>query len=501
MEFIQNSYVKWAISGLLLGIGFVIPLLWILGLAGAAYFIHTLVNEKSFVRQCVGAVLAWTIKSACATSVFWSVYPVQWLPVDVGSGQLLVIGMYWFTSSVWLGLGALFVVAGYWICKKYTLVPFTYVPLLFMPVFWVIGEIAGSFIFSIMMMGPGGTLNAAYSLGYSGFLLAEHDVLLQVARIGGVYALSALFACMAAIVIIVLQTKKTTITTVFFFSLGFIYATGFHQYYVFPVATSDKGYTVITVDTYSDRSLFMDQSDFVNSIAINQAVEAALTLQSDYVILPEDAKFFSQTQSVGALKTTVNIKYNKPAQVIIDSGPTRIGEATVFQATVFNGQDDSIERIHKRYLVPQGEFMPTLYSGFLSIAGFSDLVSVLSNQFSFEVGPATNQSAVAENTPGILFCFESVDPLGVRRIVNERPNMPFVAHPVSHTWFHDSEVLWHQLDTMLRVQAVWNQQYIISASNHAYSSAFAPSGAVQHLDSTVSGDGWAIKEIIIPKNN
>ena len=501
MDLIQNSYIKWALSGLLLGIGFVVPSLWILGLAGGVYFIHTLINESSVKRQLLGATLAWTIKAACANSFFWSVYPVQWLPIEWGSAQLVLVLLYWVTTSLWLSLGALVVVVGYGVCKKYASSLYKHLPLLLVPVFWVVGEMFGSFMFSVMMIGPGGTINVAYSFGYSGYLLAEHALLLQLARLGGVYVLSALFAIVAIGIILVLQFPKTITTTITSFVIGLVFATGWYQYVAFPIITSEQGHSVAVIDTYPGRELSQERSDFTNSIAITQAVEAALTLGGDYILLPEDAQFFNQTQPIGSLRSSINFKYDNPQPVIVDSGPTLVGEKTVLQALIFDGQGDHIDRIHKRYLVPQGEFMPSLYSRTLQLVGLSSIAALLSEQIAFAVGPLTSQAAMSENIPGILFCFESVDPMGVRKLIRERPHMPFVAHPVSHTWFHDSTVLWHQLDTMLQVQAVWNQKYIISASNHAYSHAFAPNGAIQTLEATTSGEGWAVKEVIIPRKN
>jgi apolipoprotein N-acyltransferase len=498
MHLIQNNYVAWAVSGLLLGIGFVVPSMWILGVGGGVYFLYTLLQKSSLLHKYFGATLAWTIKSACANSFFWSVYPIEWLPVEFGGVQLLLIGMYWITTSLWLGLGAVVVVTGYHIAKKYQHTIYEHLPLIIFPITWVLGEIAGSFIFSVMMIGPGGTFNAAYSFGYSGYLLAEHDILLQFARLGGAYALGVLFACIVIILLLVVWNKKTTPRIVASLVIGVVYFSGFHQYFFLPVITED-GYKVASIDTYPVRSEVLDRTDFEKSVAITEAVEAALALNGDYIILPEDAQFFNQNQPIGSAVSNINMKYNNPSQIILDSAGVVVDNKNVVQAFVFNGQEEEIERIQKGYLVPQGEFMPTLYNLFLGLLGQSNLTEIISSHVSFEVGSLTDQSQMASNTPGILFCFESVDPQGIRRLVADRPDMPFVAHPLSHTWFYNSKTLWHQLDTMLRIQAVWNQQYIISASNQAYSSVFSPMGVVDSLPATIVGDQWVVREVVIPR--
>jgi hypothetical protein len=52
---------------------------------------------------------------------------------------------------------------------------------------------------------------------------------------------------------------------------------------------------------------------------------------------------------------------------------------------------------------------------------------------------------------------------------------------------------------MLRVQAVWNQQYIISAGNMMSGKMYTPNGAIVVPTTIATGDNWQVREVIVPR--
>ncbi len=497
MALLQNSYVTFALSGVLLGIGFVLPWLWFVGVLGGALFLYQLQRTQKSLDKFLGAWLAWTVKAAFPTSIFWSVYPIDWLPIEFGNIQVALIFMYWSTAALWLGSGAL-VVALYlyvtqrWFKKRQT---WFYAGL---PLVWVLSEVFGSVVFSIMMLGPGGTINASYSLGYVGYLLAENPTLLLLAKVGGVYVLSFAFVVLALVVLFAIREtnrKYRSAATAFLLVVvmsGFIIHPANHG--------SFEGYRVHTIDTRFGRGLLDTKAkEQAVSQGLQKAMEAALINDPDYIILPEGAQFFDQAAPDGLAKSRFKFTYDSPEVVVVDSGRALVDEKTVVQATVYNQEQNSIEKVQKRYLVPQGEFMPTLYQKILELFGYRGVVEYIAGSLAYEVGPETDQTRMSANIPGILFCFESVSPYGVQIILNEKLTMPFVAHPVSHAWFHDSKILWQQLDTMLKVQAMWGDVYIVSAGNYVASRVISPNGLVFTPEPVAAGEGWVVREVIIPK--
>jgi len=77
--------------------------------------------------------------------------------------------------------------------------------------------------------------------------------------------------------------------------------------------------------------------------------------------------------------------------------------------------------------------------------------------------------------------------------------MPFVAHIISHAWFHNPKSLWAQQDEMLKVQAVWANTHIVAAANKAVSKVYTPEGDVYVPPKVAEGDSWLIRYVEIPK--
>jgi len=497
----KHISLRWLFSGLLLGIGFVLPALWILGVFGAAYFLHLVQEEQSNKSLYFGAWLAWSVKAAFASAYFWSTYPIEWLPTDFGNIQLMLIFMYWATVSICLGSGAIVVLSLYKLFQNYLSITKKYFLLLIFPFIWIAGEVIGSIMFSLMLIGPGGSIDASYSFGYAGYLLAEHDIFLQFARIGGVYSLSFLFVIGAVLFYLAYSIQKKVYQFTALVLIILIHLTSLMTFYeAKDISTLEEGYKVVTIDTNFPKVLTRDKaSSMLISNSLNDAMEVALAQNADYILLPEDARYFDQRRSVSATKSLFKLRFDNPDVVIVDSGRAESESKTVLQAFVYNGPNNPVEQFHKRYLVPQGEYMPSFYSKFLGLIGFGKTANYLSDVISYEVGSKTSQAKTAENIPGVLFCFESVSPYGVRVLMKEKPDMPFVAHQVSHAWFHNPNALWHQLDAMLKVQAVWNQKYIISAGNYVEGKVIAPDGNIMSLETVATDEMWKVKKITIPK--
>jgi apolipoprotein N-acyltransferase len=70
--------------------------------------------------------------------------------------------------------------------------------------------------------------------------------------------------------------------------------------------------------------------------------------------------------------------------------------------------------------------------------------------------------------------------------------VPFIAHPTSHAWFHESKILWQQQDVMLKVQALWNDVAIVSAGNMAYGALYTKAGKKIQPTPVKTGESWQV---------
>lgn len=219
----------------------------------------------------------------------------------------------------------------------------------------------------------------------------------------------------------------------------------------------------------------------------------------NYILLSEGAGYFDQSVPASSERNKFATKYSDPEVIVVDSGQIKEEQGLILQSYIYNSQTTGFERVHKGYLVPQGEYISYAFLWLAGLMGYGEDIQRLIDQMSYRVGDQVDQSILSQSVPGVLFCLESVSPMGVRNIVGTRPTVPFVAHPISHAWFHEPHSLWNQQAAMLRVQAVWNDVYIVMAANQAVSSVVTPAGFTYVGEVVAEGSGWKVRRVSIPR--
>jgi apolipoprotein N-acyltransferase len=488
---------RWLVSGLLLGAGFVHPWLWLLGLVGAGMFIKLSRDSGSRKRVLVYAWLAWSVKAGLAILWLWSTYPIAWLPSELGQIQLVLIGFYWLSSACSLGLGG---VVAFWLIRQVKRF-FSHRPLLVdvvLPFGWVVAELAGSLVYSVIMFGPGGAITPALSFGYTGYLLVAIPGVIMLAKAAGVYGLSYLFAVVATAGLHLWEKRGRLLWVAPAVALSVLLVLGVENQGVVGVGSVQQTQKIVVIDTMFPPELLRHREGTqLISAETTQAVMAALALDPDHIILPEDARFFDQSIPARIERDNFIKNFNEPNSSIIDTGRAVVDGDTVLQSFVYSGPEVSVGQVHKRYLVPQGEYVSYWLEGLLRVFGYGPMVDQVLDGMSYRIGPDTDQSGLDERAPAILFCFEGADPLGVRRIMNERPNAPFVAHPISHSWFHEPQQLWQEFDAMLRVQAVWNGKYIVSAGSNVEGKVYTSSGKIMYPETVKEDVSWRVRVVTL----
>lgn len=488
MKFCKNLLEK-VIVGVLFGVGFIWPTLWFFGLlAGSWYLYRLLANRYSLFDS----YLVWLIKSAILTSWVWAVYPIDWIEIPLGVFERPLIGFYWITVAIALATGGLVFHGQIWAWQHSS---FKKHILLVTPFFLLLAELAGSFFFSVLMHGPGGTVGVNFSMGYVGYLLAQHQWLVWFAHVAGVYGLTIIFGGLIVIGAYLFQHRQYLLIVI---GILLLLAINFIPLRV--TTDSTQYYEVVHIDTYFNAPDLQTKEQAAEVRAkLAEAITAAEAINPDYIILPEDTNLFQQEATQNNLYATLQFLYGDIDAVVVDSGQVAFGDKEVLQVAIYDGMNDSLYQSHKRYLVPQGEYMPNLYRFVLGLFDRDDVTELLNDRLDLVIGPDSSQADYADNLPGVLFCFEVVDPIGVRTILNERSGkVPFIAHIVSHSFINESRVFRQQLETMLAVQAIWNDVYIVVAGNELPGFTVTPEGRLWQSEIVTEGDRWAIGRVQIP---
>lgn len=485
------------VAGVCMGIGFLLPGLWFLGIFGIALCIQLAVRPLAPQQTLMLGGIAWFIKYLAALVWYASVYPVEWIAALTPAVQIVAIGMYWMTSALWLAFGGVV-----FLYLSHRLVTSTVVPrflwYILVPFIWVGSELVGALFFSFMTAGPGSFLQTYFSFGMMGYLFAETHLGLALAGIGGVYGLSLVMAALALGGLTVsnssylLRTRivGAVVMVVLISSGGFIS----------PKGGVIQGITVMGVDTnFSDESITTALGVAKRTELLTTAINAAVAVHPDFILLPEESRLMSTVYAGLSPETALSrflFTHGNATSTLIDSGRIEAADGrTYLRATILDGLHKTTYQFDKQYLVPQGEYVPTLYASVLRLVGLGSLVDRIEKDSSYRPGPLAQTTLVnvPSYIPGILFCFESVRPDGARALTQSQ-SVPFIVHPLSHSWFHTPEILWHQLDVMLAVQARWSGVPIVSAGNLAAGKLYSPDGTVSSGEVVQSGDGWLLRQ-------
>ena len=484
LEYSRSSFWIPAIfTGVLLGIGFIFSIFWFLGVIGIALCVKKIQSATSYIEALGFVATVFTVKALCALSWSWSAYPIEWINLSGSVVQITVIFLYWFSGALWLGAGgiifALLARASY-LTKIYPRFLW-YITLSFL---WILAEVAGAWFFSLMTMGPDSVLQSHLSFGFVGYLLGTTVVGIWLAKFAAVYGLTIMMVYLGIGCLFIVRVRnRAAFFRVALVSIVVVVISTLvvSRYDVYKIQASPA--QIVTINTtFSPLFLSTELGQQKKSELIKKAVEAAVALAPDFILLPEDSRYLQSInpeQNPYQAMAYFQFTHQGTNSILIDSGRFELpsGE-TVLRATVFDGRSKSIYQSDKQYLVPQGEYVPTLYRVFMTGLGYGDRIEAIANDTSYQPGPLTSLEGAPDYLPGILFCSESVRPDGVRAIMQQQPVL-FIAHPISHGWFHTPSILWQQLDVMLQIQSRYNNVPIVSSGNMVTGKLYLPDGTIK----------------------
>lgn len=455
----------------LLGIGIGLPFVYphLLPLAYLCFFGLFVLMSTAELRQLPKYLsLVFGVKALIVLSWVWSTYPIDWLFELSAVAQIIAIFLYWVSGAVWLASSG--VVLAFLLRLRHR-VPHWLLPL-FLSGTVILAEYVGSFGFSLLTMGPGAYLSTAFSFGYSGYLFPW---LYPVALWGGVYSVGLVGLLLVAGMYHASAGARGQGAS----WVGAMVGLALFAYLMLP--TPEQPYTMALVQTTFPRTKPVDWP--ARTKALEEMASSALALAPDYLLFPEDSRYLTEgykASLVGAVDATTawQILHKDMMTMVVDSGRTVDGQtgAVVQRAYVWN-QESAVYTADKHYLVPQGEYMPSLYTQALRFLGLQVAADYIANTINYTSSDRIVAADAPPTVPHILFCFESVDPLAAKRLVDARP-VDFIVHPISHSWFYGSSRLGHQLNTMVRFQAVYAGVPIVSVGNDTKGRVYLPNGTV-----------------------
>jgi len=483
--------LKMALSGLFLGVAVLFPYVWYLVFIGILVCVSLIFEARSLRQALLFGWVIWFIKSLVVLGFLLSVYPVTRFPIENTFYEVGLILATWVLGAFALSVGGiLFTILVRGVQKFHTN---RLLILGITPFFWLAGEVGGSLFYSLLTLGVGSQIQAYFSMGYVGYAVAMTPGYIGWAVVAGVYGLTVLGVLLVMLWYVAPNFYYRKIVLGVFCILGVI------GWVVSNNAIVNKGdATIFTVDTvFESGGVTEDAAKTHRTTVLAEAVSEAQKYNPDYIVLPEDSRYLDSVydgedrRRAYALYRFLN---STSSAIIVDTAFTKLGaktDAAVLRSFVFSSAQTPIMS-DKKYLTPQGEYLPFITQQLVRATGNGNALKhpTLGNYMQGTLIAPKNYTG-----PLVLFCFESINPLAVRTLLRTQDKAPlFIAHPVSHAWFHSSLLLGHQLDTILRIQAVWNGVAIVGAGNQAIGKTYLPNGIFTINTEVAQGQGWVIRE-------
>jgi apolipoprotein N-acyltransferase len=309
-----------------------------------------------------------------------------------------------------------------------------------------------------------------FNLGYS---LAEYDILIQAADLGGIYLLTAL--------ILVVNYFVWRLRVSFWKNLLLLMITiiiwsgyGFYRLKTLQMTVSEKKIAMVQVSIPQKMKWEADYMDTTLQLYRTFTEKAALT-DPDLIIWPESALPAYTLLSSTHRKFVRELAENSKADIFLgmphykyvgDSHPNKIefyNAATLFEK---NGM---IQPYYvKNILVPFGERMP-----FLKYLPF--LWNVHLGQANWEYGTRREFYRSADMTFSPLICFEIAFESLTTKMVKQ--NVDFIVNITNDAWFYRSAGT-YQHAVMAKFRAVETRKSVFRCANTGYSLIVLPNGQI-----------------------
>ena len=484
-----NRLVITLTAGFCLALPFIFTSLWWLVIPGLALAIHSIVSSQSYKEAVLIGWILGTAKSLGGFYFIWATFPLTGIVMESLVLEWLCVFLFWISSALFMGGGGAVLGIGLYQISKYKPV---FVSLAF-PFLLVVAEVIGSFFVSIVFLGPGAFLNIYLANGYSGILLAHLPAFYPFISLTGVYGLSFIAGIFGVLLYHLIFGDSLTRRNVVMLLLAFVTIIYIFYLSYSPAPYKKTGEKYIAIDTdFPTRTVLREQGLYINRNGeLTEAITSAYQYDPDVILLPEDARLTNLIGSEQKTLTFLQSVSEDTKPLVVDSSRTEIDNNTYsyLRAFYYDTESGQVYKKDKQYLISGGEYISYLFRGLLSAIGQGELLKSAAEDMNYVPGPLNSYQGFPDDFPAIIFCFESSSAFAVNEN-NQLGNV--ILHPLSHSNFHTPELLWYQLDALLRTQAIWNGKVIISATNMAQSKIYYPDGRIETGNVLVKTSLWQL---------
>ena len=452
------------IAGIIGGLSIAIPLLWpfvfltLIPLIDLTYRKEITLGASFILGWLYGCVLI-------GTTLYWifNALPADWAGIHSPMAAFFITMFVWLVITI---VGGAFI--DLWVIAVKLSVRRQPTDIVLVAVSWVIFEYLRMCGITLLAWGPGSILAPYFSFGMLGYALANSNALLQLARPGGVFALSLTVALVSFLLWAWLFKKWEIIPKPLTASFIGLVSITYMMLCLFPFKAPHSPLSVVTLSTDFPSTLVVsneEQSSEVSEIEKDLETIGRSGNVPDVIVLPEDMRFI-ETLTVQGKDPASYLRsiFGKREALIVDSARVTGFIGTHGQITFFSSTRGVVAIRNKLILTPIGEYTPTTVAWGMRLFGMSAEVQAMQGNRDYLPGDTPQGVEYHGATLIALLCSEMVSPTlyydATRNSVD-----PILLNLSSQSIFHDSGNPYAELREMALVHSVWSDAPYFQSTN------------------------------------
>jgi apolipoprotein N-acyltransferase len=464
------------LSGGVSAIGMYFPSVWFLGIFALIPFARVLssLGADEWRKAFVFGTIFGLASSGSAVAMFWTVLPLDWIGVETLWRGFSMVLFSW--TTVVMTLAVFFGLFGVVFARLKTN---SWTDSLLAASLWTLTHYVQMFGFALLTIAPASLIGPHFSSSFIGYTLAWSDPLLQLARFGGVYALTFVVVLLAFFIaqLIFASTGTLRVRAIgTFFVASIVILSGL---VTVPSKTPEhlesRSFALVSDSTLGRSTTADDRKKHAVEILGTNVALAASQPVPDIFVFPEAIDLLGRTET--DVHTFREKAFGGEPVSIIDSRTIgAVGEMRKLRMFMYDGVTESVAVYDKMFFVPQGEYTPILGRLALRLLGGADFVETVEKYRSFERGTSLVVPSLADAKMGALFCFEVLSPQLYRKLA--RDGAEVLVNATSQGFFHASPFMDTYILGISKVRAVETGRYLVVAGYFVPASVISNTGQI-----------------------
>ncbi len=359
-----------------------------------------------------------------------------------------------------------------------------------LPAAWIVGEYARSILFSVMWLGPGGTVGPHWNFGNLSFA-ASATPLVYAARLLGMFGLSAAVVLVNLCIYMILKRRYAWQALLCVLGVMIIAGSGF---FLYSKSIDAKTVKVGVVHLQSD-------ADTGYEAEVTRSMASQRLTRENVLILPEYSHFYEpdNASSVLAIQKTIAktaLGLDTSNGVIITSqlgqGEFEGGNGVIYVRQ--NGHIISTQ--YKRFLIPAGEYVPYVFQVILKLSGNGGVVSAHQTKKTIIASKKSEHFVAVDGVRyGAMACSGVISPELYRQITKSGAEV--LTNSASLSSMGIDKLYFQEAKQMARFQAVANARDFVQSARGGQSYAITKDG---EFSAQTSGDKTQYLQATIATN-